>query len=129
MFPSNLFPAKFWKFLAILFKSPFKVCNLKVWVKYPPDVFQNVKTVQQRKPNLNFIRVIKIHLLIKVLYMHIWFNPLQTIFLVPQSECLLVLLAVVQLYSLSVIGLSATLKYIWSLDMKYISFANVSISV
>ena len=61
--------------------------------------------------------------------MHIWFNPLQTIFLVPQSECLLVLLAVVQLYSLSVIGLSATLKYIWSLDMKYVSFANVSISV
>ena len=40
-------------------KSPLKVCELKVWVKYPPDVFQNVKTVHQRKPNLNFIRVIK----------------------------------------------------------------------
>ena len=25
----------------------------------PPDVFQNVKTVQQRKPNLNFFSVIK----------------------------------------------------------------------
>ena len=25
----------------------------------PPDVFQNVKTVQQRKPNLNFFSIIK----------------------------------------------------------------------
>ena len=41
------------------YKSPLKVCELKVWVKQPPDVFQNVKTVQQRKPNFNFIRVIK----------------------------------------------------------------------
>ena len=24
--------------------------------KEPPDVFQNVKTVKQRKPNLNFIK-------------------------------------------------------------------------
>ena len=41
------------------YKLPLKVCELKVWFKWPLDVFQNVKTVQQRKPNLNSIRVIK----------------------------------------------------------------------
>ena len=50
----------FWlKIIKNCFKSPLKVCELKVWVKQPPDVFQNVETFQQRKPNLNFIRVIK----------------------------------------------------------------------
>ena len=64
------------------YKSPLiKACELKVWVKLPPDVFQNVKTVQQRKPNLNFIRVIKIHLLIKVLYRLIWCNLSRRYFL------------------------------------------------
>ena len=41
------------------YNSPSKVCELKVWVKQPPDVFQNVKKVQQMKLNLSFIRVIK----------------------------------------------------------------------
>ena len=37
-----------------LLKPPFKVCKLKIWVKQPPDIFQNVKTVLQ-----SFIRVNK----------------------------------------------------------------------
>ena len=50
----------FWlKIIKNHFKSPLKVCELKVWVKKPPDVFQNVKAVQQMKANLDFIRVIK----------------------------------------------------------------------
>ena len=53
------------------YKSTLKVCELKAWAKYPPNVSQNVLAVQQKKLNLNFIRVIKIHLLIKVLYRHI----------------------------------------------------------
>ena len=68
------------------------------------QMYSNVKTVQQRKPNLNFI----------------WFKLCRQYFHVPRSECLFVLLAAVQLYSVSVITY---------LDMKYSSFTNVSIPV
>ena len=65
----------FWlKIIKNYCKSPLKVCELNVWVKRPPDVFQNLKTVQERKSNLNFIRVTKIHLLINIFYRLIWFN-------------------------------------------------------
>ena len=45
---------------------------------------------------------------------------MKIISIIPRSECLLVLLAAVQLYNVLVLR---------SLDMKYFSFANVSISV
>ena len=98
----------FWlKIIKNYFKSPLKVCELKVWV---------------RKGSLISIssESSKIYLLIKVLYRPIWFNDIQTMFIVPRSECLLMLLAAVQLYNVSVLR---------SLGMKYFSFVNVSISV
>ena len=60
----------------------------------------------------------KTHIFIKVLYKSIWLNLCR--FLVTYSECPLVLFPVVQLYN--VLGLR-------SLEMKYFSFANVSIPV
>ena len=45
----------FWlKIIENCCKSFLKVCELNVWVKYAPDVFQNVNTVQKIKPNLQF---------------------------------------------------------------------------
>ena len=78
---ARLFWLKIIKNYYVTYKSRLGICELKVWVKYSPDVFQNVKAVSQRKPILNFIRVIKIHLFIKVLYGHIWFNLCRWYFL------------------------------------------------
>ena len=85
----------------------------------PPDVFQNVKTVQQRKPNLNFIRVIKHWSFNQSFVQPYLIELLQTILLVLSSECLLVLLSPKQLYKVLALR---------SLDIKYFSFANVSIT-
>ena len=78
MFVSNLFPVKFWIFLAISFewgsydskllkitqnyyKSPLKVSELKVWVKYPPGrcIPKYWYSSATGKPSLNFVTVIK----------------------------------------------------------------------
>ena len=111
MSPNNLFPIKFWRFMAISFgwgcynwkllkmtqnyyQSPLKVNELKVWDKQPPDVFQNVKTVQQQGSLISILTgSSKICLLVRVLC--IWFN-LCWRFLVPCSPC--VISSAVQLY-------------------------------
>ena len=75
--------------------------------------------VQQKKPNLNFIIVIKNSSFNQSFVDTYLIYHLQTIFRVPRSECLLMLLAAVQLYDVLVLR---------PLDMKYSSFANVSIA-
>ena len=81
------------------YKSPHKVSELKVKElnTHQADVFQNVNTVQQQGSLISISsESSKIRLFIKVLY--IWFNLCRR-FLVPCSECLLVL---VQLYNVLV---------------------------
>ena len=104
------------KFIKHCRKSPFKVCELKIWVKQPPDVFQNVKTVQQRKLDLNFIRVIKNSSSIRVLYRSIWFNLGRQY----------LLFHTLSPWVISTCFIS-TVLVLRSLDMKYFRFANVSI--
>ena len=91
------FDSKLLKIISYLLKSVNQMSDFG-----SHQMYSNVKTVQQRKPNLNFI----------------WFNICRQYFYVPRSECLFVLLAAVQLYSVLVITY---------LDMKYFSFTNVSI--
>ena len=62
----------------------------------------------------------KIHLLIKVLYRHIWSNLCRRYFLFHALSVSVCYLAAVQLYNVLVLR---------SLDVKYFSFANVSIPV
>ena len=65
----------FWlKMIKNSYKSPLKVFELKVWVKQPPDVFQNVKTFGKGSLISMSSEPSKIHLLIKVLCRPIWCN-------------------------------------------------------
>ena len=114
MSPSNLFAIKFWKFLAISFGGgccDLTLCSHQIYSKMLRQ-FSKGSLVSVLSESS------KIHILIKLLHRSIWFNLCR--FLVPCSECLLVLLPAVQLYNVLV------LSY---LDMKYVSFANVSTPV
>ena len=114
MSPSNLFPIKFWKFLAISVGGgccDLKLCSHQIYSKMLRQ-FSKGSLVSILSESS------KIHILIKLLHRSIWFNLCW--FLVPCSECLLVLLPAVQLYTVLVLR---------SLGMKYFSFANVGMPV
>ena len=70
----------YWRWLTNIYLSHLapEVHELKVWVKYPPDTFQNVNKVQQQGGLISVsAESSKIHLLIKVWC--IWFNFCKTI--------------------------------------------------
>ena len=129
MSPSNLFPIKFWKFLAISFGwGCYDSKLLKIFISY---LLKSVNYRSEVKSHQMYPKMLrqfskgslisissessKVHLLIKVLYRHIWFNLCRRYLLFHTLNVSLVLLASVQLYVLA----------IRPLDTKYFSCAIV----
>ena len=135
MSPSNLLPFFFFlknfgyiflvrlswlKNIKNYYKSPLKVCELKAWVKLLPGVFKNVKTVQQKKPIHQSHRKFIFPSTFCIGLSGLPFADNISCIMLWVSPCVISILAAVQLYNV------LALRF---LDMKYFSFANVSIPV